>query len=393
MRLLRRLGVAPTCARRTTRARSPWPTRSRTASSSTGCARLDPDMPIVSEEVGWPRVRGPSRLVAVLAGGPARRHQGVHQAAGRVHRERRADRGRRAGVRRGARHRRWALCTGPRRAAGAWREERADAAERIHSARPAGHAADRGGEPFAPVRRSSRNTSRPFRWRGGSRRAARSSSAGSAEGQADVYPRLGPTMEWDVAAGIACSASPGGMASVRHPSRTTRRTCATPASSSVCDRPVSSASASGRWPRPRDLVHRALRLRQEHHRRPGAPELARRGVDVEHLDGDSIREIFPNTGFSRAERDAHIRRVGYLASKLEAHGVIVVASFVSPYAESRDVRHGSCCQHFIEIHVATPLDGVRAARREGAVRPGAARRDPATSPASTTRTRPPSTRS
>jgi adenylylsulfate kinase len=83
--------------------------------------------------------------------------------------------------------------------------------------------------------------------------------------------------------------------------------------------------------------------------------LAARGYKVEHLDGDSVREIFPNTGFSRPERDSHIRRVGYLASKLEEHGVFVVASFVSPYKESRDFVR-KMCHNFIEVHVSTPLE-------------------------------------
>lgn len=83
--------------------------------------------------------------------------------------------------------------------------------------------------------------------------------------------------------------------------------------------------------------------------------LERRGFEVEHLDGDSVRGIFPNTGFSRTERDSHIRRVGFLASKLEAHGVFVVASFVSPYRESRDFVR-ALCRNFIEVHVSTPLD-------------------------------------
>ena len=43
---------------------------------------------------------------------------------------------------------------------------------------------------------------------------------------------------------------------------------------------------------------------------------------------------------TRPERDAHVRRVGYLASRLEQHGVFVVASFVSPYRESRDFVRG-----------------------------------------------------
>ncbi|HEX5069748.1 MAG TPA: adenylyl-sulfate kinase [Vicinamibacterales bacterium] len=86
-----------------------------------------------------------------------------------------------------------------------------------------------------------------------------------------------------------------------------------------------------------------------------AEELRRRGAAVEMLDGDVMRNVFPNTGFSKAERDAHIRRVGFLASRLEHHGVTVVASFVSPYRESRDFVRG-LCRNFVEIHVSTPIE-------------------------------------
>ena len=82
--------------------------------------------------------------------------------------------------------------------------------------------------------------------------------------------------------------------------------------------------------------------------------LRRLGARVELLDGDEIRSVFPNTGFSRSERDAHVRRVGFLASRLERHGVTVIASLVSPYRESRDFVR-SLCERFVEIHVSTPL--------------------------------------
>lgn len=84
-------------------------------------------------------------------------------------------------------------------------------------------------------------------------------------------------------------------------------------------------------------------------------ELERRGLEVEQLDGDTIREIFPLTGFTRADRDAHIRRVGFLASRLEKHGTFVVASLISPHEESRSFVRG-LCSNFIEVHVATPLE-------------------------------------
>lgn len=83
--------------------------------------------------------------------------------------------------------------------------------------------------------------------------------------------------------------------------------------------------------------------------------LAERGVDFEHLDGDAIRSVFPATGFTRQERDAHIRRVGYAASLLEKHGVTVLVTLVSPYRESRDFARG-LCRRFVEVYVATPLD-------------------------------------
>ena len=83
--------------------------------------------------------------------------------------------------------------------------------------------------------------------------------------------------------------------------------------------------------------------------------LVDRGTDVEYIDGDALREVFPNTGFTRAEREEHLRRAGYMASRLAAHGVTVVASFVSPYRESRDFVR-KLCSNFVEIYVATPLE-------------------------------------
>src|ERR671910_1812757 len=104
-------------------------------------------------------------------------------------------------------------------------------------------------------------------------------------------------------------------------------------------------------------------------------ELVRRGVEVEYIDGDALREVFPTTGFTRAEREEHIRRTGYMASRLAAHGVTVVASFVSPYRESREfIRR--LCRDFREIYVATPLEecerrdvkGLYARARRGEIR-------------------------
>ena len=77
--------------------------------------------------------------------------------------------------------------------------------------------------------------------------------------------------------------------------------------------------------------------------------------EVEHLDGDVIRDIFPKTGFSRKDRNEHIKRVGSLASRLQTHGIFVIGSFISPYREGRDfVRN--LCDDFTEVYISTPLE-------------------------------------
>lgn len=84
-------------------------------------------------------------------------------------------------------------------------------------------------------------------------------------------------------------------------------------------------------------------------------KMKKRGLRVERLDGDAIRDIFPATGFTREDRENHVKRVGYLASKLESNGIFVVCSFISPFQQSRDFVR-KLCKNFVEIHVATPLE-------------------------------------
>ena len=79
---------------------------------------------------------------------------------------------------------------------------------------------------------------------------------------------------------------------------------------------------------------------------------------ADHLDGDEVRHLFPTTGFSREEVNRHIKRVGHLASELEKNGVFVVASFLSPYEESRRFVR-DVCENYIEVYVATPIDVCR----------------------------------
>jgi len=92
--------------------------------------------------------------------------------------------------------------------------------------------------------------------------------------------------------------------------------------------------------------------------------LKKRGYKVEHLDGSNIRNLFPETGHTRKEVDEHIKRVGYLVKKLEEQNVFVVASFLSPFKESREfVRN--LTDNFLEVYISTPADVCAARDKTG----------------------------
>ena len=83
--------------------------------------------------------------------------------------------------------------------------------------------------------------------------------------------------------------------------------------------------------------------------------LSGKGFKVERLDGDRLRLLFPNTGFSKDERDRHVRRAGEMAASLEKEGAIVIASLISPYCESRCYVR-SICSQFAEVYVKASLE-------------------------------------
>jgi adenylyl-sulfate kinase len=85
-------------------------------------------------------------------------------------------------------------------------------------------------------------------------------------------------------------------------------------------------------------------------------ELRARGRKVELLDGDEVREhLSKGLGFSKADRDTNIRRIGWVASVLARNGVVAVTAAISPYRAVRDEVRG-WTENFVEVHVATTLD-------------------------------------
>lgn len=70
--------------------------------------------------------------------------------------------------------------------------------------------------------------------------------------------------------------------------------------------------------------------------RAAAEALRGAGYRVEVLDGDEVRRwLSPEAGFTREDRERHLRRVAHVARLLARNGVIVLCSFVSPYRAIR----------------------------------------------------------
>ncbi len=66
--------------------------------------------------------------------------------------------------------------------------------------------------------------------------------------------------------------------------------------------------------------------------------LLEQGVtSVEVLDGDVVRtHLSKGLGFSRADRDTNIRRIGWVCRVLTKHGVCSIVAAVSPFRSVRD---------------------------------------------------------
>jgi adenylylsulfate kinase len=88
--------------------------------------------------------------------------------------------------------------------------------------------------------------------------------------------------------------------------------------------------------------------------------LVQRGHLAYVLDGDNIRHgLNKNLGFSAADREENIRRIGEVAKLFADAGLITMTSFISPYRKDREsVRqlHEAGSVSFVEVHVSTPIE-------------------------------------
>ena len=85
-------------------------------------------------------------------------------------------------------------------------------------------------------------------------------------------------------------------------------------------------------------------------------ELRDRGLKVERLDGDIVRQsLTRDLGFSKQDRDKNIERVTFVAKLLTRNGVAVLCSFISPYRERR-AKSRQEIGEFIEVYVECPVE-------------------------------------
>lgn len=86
--------------------------------------------------------------------------------------------------------------------------------------------------------------------------------------------------------------------------------------------------------------------------------LVERGKLAYRLDGDNIRHgLNKNLGFSADDRAENIRRIGEVAKLFTDAGLIVIASFISPYRRDRDsVRANMSAGDFVEVYVKVSVE-------------------------------------
>jgi adenylylsulfate kinase len=88
------------------------------------------------------------------------------------------------------------------------------------------------------------------------------------------------------------------------------------------------------------------------------PRLKESGFKVELLDGDIVRkELSPELGFTKQDREIHARRVVYLSKLLSRNEIISIVSLISPYRDFRRYARNetNMNNNFYEVYVKCSL--------------------------------------
>jgi adenylylsulfate kinase len=90
-----------------------------------------------------------------------------------------------------------------------------------------------------------------------------------------------------------------------------------------------------------------------------ADRLRALGRKAEVLDGDRMRQsLSKELGFSQADRQANVERIGVVAEILARNGIIAIVPVIAPYRAGREAvreRHRASRTPYLEVHVSTPV--------------------------------------
>jgi len=85
-------------------------------------------------------------------------------------------------------------------------------------------------------------------------------------------------------------------------------------------------------------------------------QLRELGYRVELLDGDEVRkQLSPDLGFTKNDRETHARRVVYLSRLLAKNGIVTLVSLIAPYRSFREYARKEIVD-YVEVYVKTPLE-------------------------------------
>ena len=85
--------------------------------------------------------------------------------------------------------------------------------------------------------------------------------------------------------------------------------------------------------------------------------LAAMGKHTMLLDGDNVRMgLNRNLGFREADRIENIRRIAEVSKLMNDAGLIVLTSFISPFAQDRQSAREIIGDAFMEVYVSTPME-------------------------------------
>jgi len=96
-------------------------------------------------------------------------------------------------------------------------------------------------------------------------------------------------------------------------------------------------------------------------------ELKKLDIPLERIDSKDIRELIPNIGYTREDRNRHMRRIGHLIKTLQNNSISTVASFVSPYSESRRAIR-EMVKNNVVVYVKADIESCKARDYKGVYR-------------------------